>query len=72
MTNKDGIDRYATSFANLLPFLNELGQDGWEVVSVVTTSSRARAFISKETRGSKVEAENVTEERIYFLKRVVP
>jgi broad specificity polyphosphatase/5'/3'-nucleotidase SurE len=72
ITNKDGIDRFATSFANLLPLLNELGQDGWEVVSVVPTSNRARAFISKEPSGSKLEAETTTEERIYFLKRLTP
>jgi hypothetical protein len=71
LTEKDGIDRFATSFANLLPFLNELGQDGWEVVAVLPTSSRARALISKEARGSRVDAQTTTEGRIYLLKRTI-
>lgn len=73
-TEKDGIDRFATSFANLVPFLNDLGQDGWEVVSVLPGSSTVRGTFSSTPRNvlTGFEANSRLEERIYVLKRVLP
>ncbi len=67
LTERDGIDRFATSFANLVPFLNELGSDGWEVVGMLPTSSKAKGRVYQG-----VEAELELEGRAYLLKREIP
>ncbi len=67
LTERDGIDRFATSFANLVPFLNELGSDGWEVVGMLPTSSKAKGRVYQG-----VEAELEVEGRAYLLKREIP
>lgn len=67
LTERDGIDRFATSFANLVPFLNELGSDGWEVVAALPTGGKAKGRVFQG-----VEAEFEVEGRAYLLKREVP
>ncbi len=72
VTEKDGIDRFATSFANLVPFLNDLGKDGWEVVSMMPTSQSARGTVTKTPLKTGLEAEVNVYERVYILKRTIP
>ena len=69
LTERDGIDRFATSYANLVPFLNELGADGWEVVAMMATSSQAKGRVYGAYQG--LEAETKVEGRVYLLKRQV-
>lgn len=72
MTDRKGTDRFATTLPNLIPFLNELGADGWEVVAAVPSGGRVRGKTAASKLYGSLEAETLLEERVYLLKRLVP
>lgn len=65
-----GEERFATHAVNLLPFLNELGADGWEVVAVTPSSGLLRGKAAFAKPYGDFDGEERFDERSYLLKRV--
>lgn len=69
LIGRKGEERFATHAGNLIPFLNDLGTDGWEVVAVTPSSGlvRGKAVFAKPY--GDFDGEERFDERSYLLKR---
>lgn len=71
ITGRKGEERFATHAVNLIPYLNDLGADGWEVIAVTPTASPLRGKAAFGKPYGDFEGEARFEERTYLLKRTV-